>query len=409
MGVLEKKYVIAGQLSTVHSIDEYLQYTHIRNHIQRIRQVFPLDILIVGWKEKKDLFEQLTTKKDNLSNQVFLWYPFLSDYPGFKPQHLVVNINDDRSKGWGGYKGTGIDESFKQSCPNNPFAISTSLKHLEHLLLRYDFDGVFIDKIRFPSMANGMQDVLSCFCPHCIDKAAEIGLDLTEVKYVLKSRGKNDFSRRTNTIPSGASWLDHLIVDHPILQQFINFRKMSINRAIFDIHALVKKLDKKMSLDVFSPSLAPLVGQDFGYMATLAEWIKPMIYRFGSGPSSLRSEIPSLIYELSKYLEKGIDEVSNSITSKIKGLQGVPLHEIEKVAPLNLIQSETISAVELLSGTNVYLGLETVHIPGRMDITPAHVQEILELGKGAKVQGYVLSWDLLHTPVENIIPLRSFL
>ena len=36
----------------------------------------------------------------------------------------------------------------------------------------YPFDGVFLDKIRFPSIANGLQDLFSCFCPFCAQKAA---------------------------------------------------------------------------------------------------------------------------------------------------------------------------------------------------------------------------------------------
>jgi hypothetical protein len=402
-----KKTTIAGQLSTVHSTDEFLNYQHVRKHLQRMVHEVPLDILIVGWEEKNEIFEQLTSKVDHLANQIFLWYPFLSDYPEIIPQHLVINIDDAKSKGWDGYGDTGIKESFKQACPNNPFAISTSLKQLERLLTKYEFDGVFIDKIRFPSMANGMQDVLTCFCPYCEEKAAQTGLDLTEVKNILKSRAKIDFARLAKSSPSGASWLEQLIIDQPVLQQFIQFRKTSINRVIAEIHDLLRKLIKKMALDVFSPSLAPLVGQDFGYMATVAEWVKPMIYRIGSGPSSLRSEIPALINELSHYTGTEIDEVSSFITSRIEGLQGVPLSEIEKVAPLSLIQSETKLAVNLLAGTPVYLGLETVHIPGKMEITPKHVQEILDLGAEANVQGYVLSWDLLHTPIENVIPLKS--
>jgi hypothetical protein len=55
----------------------------------------------------------------------------------------------------------------------------------------------------------------------------------------------------------------------------------------------------------------------------------------------------------------------------------------------------------------VYLGLETVSIKGLMEVTPQNVEAILEIGSEAGVQGYVLSWDVLHTPIENVRPLRS--
>lgn len=164
-----------------------------------------------------------------------------------------------------------------------------------------------------------------------------------------------------------------------------------------------------MSLDVFSPGLAPLVGQDFIYISQFADWVKPMIYRFGKGPSSLRSEIPALIRELTNYLGLNQSEVMAWTGEHIEGLGGVSLEEIEKVAPLNLLRAETKKSVEIFKKTPVYLGLETVSIPGVMNISPKNVEEILVNGTEAGVQGYVLSWDLLHTPIENVLPLKNFI
>lgn len=401
-----KKNIIAAQLSTVHSSAEMLLPKRVYSYVEKIVKKVALNIIIVGWEEKVELFNELTSKEKRLSDEVFLWYPFLSDYPDFNPSHLVVNINDIKSKGWGGYDGTGINETFKQACPNNPDAVSNSLSHLERLLKNYAFDGVFIDKIRFPSMANGLQDVFSCFCSHCMKKAAESKLDLEQVKLILESRGRKILPGTTVRIPEGADWLVNLIANQPILQQFVRFRADSINQVVIKISSLVQKMNKKMSLDVFSPGLAPLVGQDFRFMAHHAAWVKPMIYRFGNGPSSLRSEVPALIHELSHYLNLQEDDVMKWCVSHVHGLNGVSLPQIEKVAPITLLKEETRQAVKLLSDTSVYLGLETVSIPGKMEVTPQHVEEIIQMGTDCGVDGYVLSWDLLHTPLENVLPLR---
>ena len=77
------------------------------------------------------------------------------------------------------------------------------MKHLDHFLTTYDFDGVFIDKIRFPSMANGLQDVFSCFCPYCIEKAAHSGLDLDEVKSILNKKVWQKAAGNKVDIPPG--------------------------------------------------------------------------------------------------------------------------------------------------------------------------------------------------------------
>ena len=111
-----------------------------------------------------------------------------------------------------------------------------------------------------------------------------------------------------------------------------------------------------MSLDVFSPSLAPLVGQDFVFMGDYAKWVKPMIYRFGNGPSSLRSEIPALINELGAYLALEENEVLDWVGSQIKELRNLSLKQIEKSVTLNFMQTEIRKAVHLFSETPVFAG-----------------------------------------------------
>ncbi len=402
-----KKFTIAAQLSSVHSSEEDLDPRRVAGYIGETVKEVPLDILVVGWQERPELFRMLTGTKTRLTREVFLWYPLLSDYPGFDPSHLVVSSNALRSRGWGGYEGTGIAETFKQACPNNPHSVSTSLSYLEKCMASYEFDGVFIDKIRFPSMANGLADAFSCFCPFCVEKAAKSGLDLEEVKAVLGKRAWKTGAKAAVKIPKGAEWLEHLIKGQPLLERFLRFRADSITGLVAAVSERMRKMEKKISLDVFSPLLAPLVGQDFARLAPHADWVKPMIYRFGAGPSSLRTEIPSLIRELGGYL--GYDEsmAMSWAAARVEGLEGVTLEQIEKVAPLSLIRAETGSALHLFTGTPLYLGVESVSIPGRMEVRPRNVEEILAIGVEAGVQGFMLSWDLLHTPIDNVRPLKS--
>jgi hypothetical protein len=402
-----KTFTIVAQLSSVHSSDEDLSARKVAAHVDNIVREAPLDILIVGWQERPELYRMLTSAESRPCPEVFLWYPLLSDYPGFDPSHLVVDSTSARSRGWGGYEDSGIAESFKQSCPNNPDAVSTTLAYLEKCMTTYPFDGVFLDKIRFPSAANGLQDVFSCFCPFCARKAAAAGLDLNEVRATLDARISATATSGEVSIPGGARWLEALVAGHPLLQRFIRFRADSITELITTAAQRMRALGKKVSLDVFSPILAPLVGQDFAALAPHADWAKPMIYRFGRGPSSLRTELPSLIRELGAYLGCGEAEAMKWAAAHADGLGGQTVGQIEEIAPLSLIRVETDHALSLFASTPVYLGLETVSIEGLMEVTPRNVEEILEIGTDAGVQGYVLSWDLLHTPVENMRPLAA--
>jgi hypothetical protein len=401
-----RKHKLIAQLSTVHSKDDQLEPERVLNRLEETVRIVSLDILAMGWKERTELFEMLTGAS-RVCREVFLWYPLLSDYPGFDPSHLVVNYRSERSRGWGGYGGTGIEESFKQACPNNPEALRLAWGNLERLLSHYDFDGVFLDKIRFPSMANGLQDVLTCFCPFCREKATSVGLDLFEVQAALEEGGRSGKGAGTAAIPPGAEWLEELLAGQPLLLQHIRFRARSISRIVADVSKRVQAMGKKVAVDVFSPSLAALVGQDLPFMAGLAEWVKPMIYRFGNGPACLRSEIPALIRELAGFLGIEVDEALRWAAAHIEGLSGCSLRQIETAAPLSLIGAEARKAVRLVSGTPLCMGLETVSMPGVMEVSPRHVEEAIEVGIGAGVGGFVLSWDLLHTPLQNIQPLQS--
>jgi len=408
---MSDRKILAGQLSSVHSAEAYLEPKRVREYIDALVKQVPLDIIILGWEERADLFTDLT--QDKLSNEVFLWYPFLSDYPEMELSHLIMNYQSGQSTGWAGYAGSDIRETFKQACPNNPASVSTSLAHMERLLSQYDFDGVFIDKIRFPSMANGLKDVFSCFCPYCMEKAKTEGLDLEEVRQCLKYLSKWTAARKSDKMasqyPSGSEWLADLVEGFPILDKFIRFRIQSINEVVKKISDKTRRLKKKVSFDVFSPSLTTFVGQDLKFIASQADWVKPMIYRFGNGPSSLRTEIPMMIKEIQRYLGLDLEFLINWVGKQEKTLEGVSLAQLEKVAPLDLLRAETYKAVESLQSTQVYLGVETVHIPSLMEVQPRHVQEIIDNGMEADVHGYVLSWDLLHTPLENILPLQKII
>ena len=94
---------------------------------------------------------------------------------------------------------------------------------------------------------------------------------------------------------------------------------------------------------------------------------------------------------------------------EVEGLEGQTVEQVEAIAPLSLVRAETGRARSLLGATPLYLGLESVSIPGLMEVTPGNVEEIVEIGAEAGVQGFVLSWDLLHTPIENVRPFpRSY-
>lgn len=406
---MANNFVLAAQLSTGHSKPEALGIDRVRSMLQQALDVVSLDILIIGWEEIPPLYQMLTARETRSTRQVYLWYPLLSDYPGLSPDQLVLNYRGRPSQGWGEFLASGeMTETFRFACPNNPQARDTTLAQLERVLTTYNFDGVFLDKIRFPSPANGLEEMFSCFCQHCYQAASEQGLNLDEVKEALEYPGGLAASTTSRAILPGAYWLEDLLANRPVLQKFIRFRLDSITQLVASVHGLASRLGKKLALDVFTPGLAPAVGQDYSALAPYGEWVKPMIYRFAKGPAGLRLELPALADDLNRFLGFDPDTARSWIQQRVPGLAGTDFEHIaDEGVPLRLIAEEARQAVALASPTPIYLGLETVSMPGIIHITPTHVEEIIDLAQAAGVAGLALSWDLLHTPVENLKPLGT--
>ena len=228
---MRKGWVVGAQLSTSHSPAHLLTRARVAEAIDRVTSSLDLDILIVGADEIPDLFRALTDRTARPATRVFLWYNLLSDIPDMQASDLVVNWRGERSRGWAGWEAEGSDvrETFRFACPNNPQARQKTLAQISELLARYPFDGVFLDKMRFPSPANGMHEVISCFCGHCRQAAARSGLDLDAVAELFE---RGDLAvRRTGSgdRKAAASWIDILFGPASLVARFFRFRCDSIN------------------------------------------------------------------------------------------------------------------------------------------------------------------------------------
>ena len=168
-----------------------------------------------------------------------------------------------------------------------------------------------------------------------------------------------------------------------------------------------RRMGRKVSLDLFSPCLAPLVGQDYRLLKHHCDWAKPMTYRLAQGPAGLRLEIPALIEGVANRfaLEEGrIVEWS----ARQAGFDRNMLQETrDRAVPIPFIQSEIDAAVRAFSPVPVYFGLELVRQPGVIDIDPVHVVEMVKAGRAANAAGLVISWDLMHAPADCIQALAK--
>ena len=220
---------LAAQLSTSHSSRGSLDPLGMLETVRRVQETIDLDLLIVGFLEAPEIFREFCGSRGPVS-ETALWYAALSDIEGLENSDLVVNWRGEPSRGWGGWaeRGREVEETFRFVCPNNPSVRQKAVRRLRELLARYDFTGVFLDKIRLPSPANGVDEMLSCFCGHCRDAAARVDLNLDSVVKILADRAIDPWASPAGERGEASQWLDALLARSGVLSRFLRFRAESV-------------------------------------------------------------------------------------------------------------------------------------------------------------------------------------
>jgi len=400
---------IGAQLSTSHSSPAALDPSRMLETVERVREAIDFDCLAVGFRESPEVFRLFCGPCRPVAD-VFLWFSALSDFEGMEDSDLVVNWKGERSHGWGGWaeKGGEVEETFRFACPNNPSVRRKALQRLREFMGRYAFTGIFLDKIRFPSPANGMDEVLSCFCGYCRREAKAGDLDLDAVVKVVADRAIEPPSRSDEGRAGAHSWLEMIASANPILSRFLKFRSDSITRLVAELAEETRSLGRKVSLDLFSPCLASLVGQDYRRLSRHCSWAKPMTYRIAKGPAGLRLEIPALFEGVARLVRlderRALDWCARHVPAFDRDLLD---RTREKAVPLRFIQSEIEAAVRAMHPVPVYFGLELVSQPGVIDTKPADVLEMVRAGRATAAAGLVISWDLMHAPLNAVEALAE--
>jgi len=188
---------------------------------------------------------------------------------------------------------------FGSTCPNQPDVRRHNLTQIAEMAGTDGIRGVFIDGVRFASPASSpMADAFyTCFCPVCEAKAKKMGLDFARMRAAVGVL-------YDNTPAQGLSFvLDHLAG----LADWLAFRRACTSEHLQNFARTVKGVNPALETGIFlfTPSLAPLVGQHYGDLRGYVDIFSPMIYRHyqaQQGPACLNFELSVLADELTKRL-----------------------------------------------------------------------------------------------------------
>jgi len=353
----------------------------------------PIDAVLLGWSLPDALVTAVCTTTHANNAKLYRWHPFLTGDGIFmpRPEWQTVGVGGERVPGFRGMP------EFTFVCPNKPIVHDNILDHLQTLSQSGLYDGIFLDRMRYPSPAADPGRWLACFCDDCHQKAAEEGLDLVAVRQVLNE---------TLTQPNGAQQILQELGDfqksaRSKLSEFLAFRSRTITNFIAEAAAIIRSTDLEVGLDCFAPSLAHMVGQDLASLSTLGDWTKVMTYAHTLGPAGL----PFELLELADWLmahgaseQQSLTWLSESLRTPLPvGLDTLCNPGLSTVT----LQAE-LSRGKTITSTCLLAGIELIKLEGVTHLSPAQIKRDLTALHDIQVDGLSLSWDLWHMPLEHL-------
>ena len=351
----------------------------------------PVRKVIMGWALDKTLYEKTAAFLKQRNIEFYLWFPVFSETGAIRELSPLEDYQGStiQNQGHG-------EEDFSFCCPNNPQNIERIIDIFDTEFSSIPITGVFLDKIRYPSFANGsgagqgLKNVFSCFCPHCLGHYEEEKFDTGYLKT------KFSLSSASPLGILGYNFNGNYAFEDSGLSQFLLLKAQFISRGIWRIYNYLREKNYKIGLDVFAPFLAPFAGQDLKTLAGLCDFMKPMMYRITEAPAGLPYETEALLRET------GIDDpVKKRIFLELLGINS---HK----SPFDLdFAVKELEKLAALSACPIYAGMEINRKPGLAEADPEYIEKTAAAYLNSGCRGIVLSWDLLEAPLENIAVLEK--
>ena len=209
---------------------------------------------------------------------------------------------------------------FNSTCPNDPEVRQHNLENIVLMTRTKGIKGILIDGARFASPASSTDPdaFYTCFCSTCEKKACDLGFNFKHMKKAVEAlyqRINHDRSIDLSDYIKG-------------LVDWLAFRRVCTTEHLINFSKTVKNQNPGLltGIYIFSPSIAPLVGQNYHDLQKHMDIFSPMIYRHykaKEGPACLNFELSVIAQELGKSLLP-----MDRAISLISSITGIEITEI---------------------------------------------------------------------------------
>ena len=368
----EAGYIVQVSLGGWHSPDYTAE--QIIGRIDTVSQLIPVEKVIIGWSDNKDIYRQVGAYLHEKNICMLLWLPVFAETEEVCQNTPAVDL-------WGKVPANydlAAGEGFRFNCPSDPQNAANVVAIYDQMFSDCGFDGVFLDRIRTQSFVSGVSGVLGCGCPLCVERYAKEGVDIQAVKAEYESKGDEFFSVEGYSTTDGFGFKD------PVAAAYFKAKGHVVSSSVAAIADSLRQRGLEIGMDLYAPFMSQFVGQDYSILANHADFIKPMLYRKTFAPAGMGFE-----YDL---LRKAAPQAT-----------GYPDFRMDSTFLNNQLQAMKPYSCKKYPG---------IEINFRKDIVPTsprYISESLDAVLGYGFDGAVLSWNIMEAPLSHLEPFGGSL
>ncbi len=346
-----------------------MDISRVRARLEHMLDILPVRGLIYGWGEKPGLFSMLGDLARAHGVETYLWLPVFADV-----QHP---LEADPMQLWESAHASGMHpiagEEFEFVCPGSRRNRESVLKSFDALTREFLPDGVFLDRIRYPSASGGDPQRFGCLCAACRERIRAQGADIRRMEARVRASEPGIWS-----VPDSLSEGVFHFPD-PDMETLSRIRRETITEAIHMLAGAFHAGGLRVGVDTFAPALADLVGQDLHAILPEVDFVKPMMYFRTWAPAGIPYEA---------------DGYGPAVSGALQRLWG---EDITRKSSMK-VQLQSLSAWKDI----VWPGLEINRVPGFCEISAGDVDSSVRLAAGSGCETVVLSWNTLQATDEDL-------
>ena len=366
----EAGYIVQVSLGGWHSPDYSAE--QIIGRIDTVSQLIPVQKVIIGWSQDKDIYRRLGEYLHDKGIRMLLWLPVFAETEEVCENSPAVDL-------WGKVPSNydlAAGEGFRFNCPSDPKNAANVVGLYDQLFSDCGFDGVFLDRIRTQSFVSGVSGVLGCGCPLCVERFAAEGVDIEAVKAEFEAKGDAFFSVSSYEPTAGYCF------ENPVAAAYFKAKGHVVSASVAAIADSLRSRGLEVGMDLYAPFMASFVGQDYAILADHADFIKPMLYRQTFAPAGMGFE-----YDL---LRKAVPDA-----------KGYPDLKMD----VEFLHSQLKAMEPYACGK--YPGIEINYRPVVAPTSPEYISESLKAVLSHGFDGAVLSWNIMQAPLSHLEPLNQ--